>query len=50
MICEIDDCIQVAHVGVLPSNSRFVTDEEGVASGAKHRVFATGFIPMKLIS
>jgi len=48
MTCESDDCIQVAHA--LPSNSRFVTDEERFASGAKHRVFAKGFIPIKLFS
>jgi hypothetical protein len=48
MICESDECIQVAHV--LPSKSRFVKDEERFTSGAKHRVFAKPFIPKNAIS
>jgi hypothetical protein len=48
MISESDNCIQVAHV--LHSNSRFVTDEKRLASGAKHRVFAKGFVLIKVIS
>jgi len=49
MICESDYCIQLAHV--LPKTSRFVTEEEeGFTSGAKYRIFANGYIPIKVIS